>query len=430
MNRIRRSRPGLSRREFLRKSFLGLGVIGLGRTLSSCMGSSSLPANLNGGATLAGRLGNIGPLGEPDENGVRVPPGFTSRVVARANQPVAGTNFFWHTDPDGAAVFPHPEGGWVYVSNREFLLGGVNAIRFDADGEIVSAYNILSGLLSRLNCSGGPTPWNTWLSCEEYGGGIVWECDPFGIAGAQPRAALGSFSHEAAIVDPATNSVYLTEDEGDGRFYRMLPDAPNVGGRPDLSSGTLQAMRVLTTDDINAIGARGPWPVDWLDIPNPNPLAIVPPIELGPTRSQVPETTVFDGGEGIWYQRGLIYFATKGDKRVWALDLAAQTLDVVYDDDLFADPVLDSVDNVMLTPGGDIVVVEDKSEPNQQAVALTADGNIVALVELAGQAGSEVTGPAFSPDGRHFYFSSQRGFSGTSGVDGITYCVTGPWFTP
>ena len=146
-----------------------------------------------------------------------------------------------------------------------------------------------------------------------------------------------------------------------------------------------------------------------------------------PTRRQVPESFAFDGGEGIWHQRGVIYFSTKGDRRVWALDVAAQRIEVIYDDFAFATPPLTSVDNLVMTPGGDVIVVEDQ-DAEQSAVAITPDGRYQELVRLGpSHVGSEVTGPAFSPDGRFFYFSSQRGTSGQAGVDGVTYAVQGPW---
>lgn len=434
--RIARGR--LTRRQVLRDSFLGMGLLSIGGGLTACGGGadgSIIDGGSGGGVGGTGRLSFPELNTEPDANGLLIPKGFTSRVIAEANRPVGSTGFNWHTDPDGGAVFPAPDGGWVYVSNREFLPGGVDAIRFDAKGEIVSAYNILPGLLTRLNCGGGVTPWGTWMSGEEYDLGVIWECDPFDTTGRNVMRwrGLGTYYHEAVAVDPTTNYLYMTEDRPDGRFYRFVPTNPNVGGRPS-ETGTLQALRVLTSDDINAETAKGPWKIDWLDIPNPNPISIAQgDLTIGgtPTRRQVPETTAFNGGEGIWYQKGVMYVGTKGDRRVYAVDLAAQTLQVLYDDAFHQpNPVLDSVDNIVMTPGGDIVVVEDKSEANQQAVAIQPDGRIAPMVQLVGHEGSEITGPAFSPDGRFFYFSSQRGpGNGNSvGTAGITYAIEGPWY--
>jgi secreted PhoX family phosphatase len=417
-----RSLHALSRRGFLRGSAQLTAYVALARVLSACGGSD--------GGDGAQRLAKVGALSAPLDIGIRIPQGFTARVIGRAGERVEGTSLRWHSDPDGGATFATDDGGWIYVSNREFLPGGVNAIRFDGSGAIVDAYNVLPGLLTRINCSGGATPWKTWLSGEEYELGIIWECDPWGVASPTPLRALGTFAHEALAVDPRTNIVYETEDESDGRFYRFVPDAPNVGGRPDLTSGRLQVMRVLAGQDVvSADGLLPATKVEWLDVPRPNP--VLGGVLTGTTtRAQVPESTAFNGGEGIWHHDGLIYFTTKGDRKVWVHDVAAGTLAGVYDDSLHAEPILDSVDNILVTPGGDLVIVEDKSEANQQAVAISADGEIFPLVELSGQQGSEVTGPAFSPDGRHFYFSSQRGpgAGGATGSAGITYCVSGPWF--
>lgn len=271
------------------------------------------------------------------------------------------------------------------------------------------------------------SPWQTWFSGEEFETGVVWECDPFGVEPPRRLRALGTFKHEAVAVDPVTHHVFLTEDESDGRFYRFIPDAPNVGGRADLTSGRLQVM-VVDADaaQVNVPGNGGPYAVSWSDVPNPNPL-LGGLLLATPTRRQVPESFAFNGGEGIWEQAGVVYFSTKGDRRVWAHDLAAQTVEVIYDDFSFAAPPLTSVDNLVMTPGGDLIVVEDQ-DAEQSAVAITASGRFQELVRLgASHAGSEVTGPAFSPDGRFFYVSSQRGQSGRPGVDGITYAIEGPW---
>jgi uncharacterized protein len=49
-------------------------------------------------------------------------------------------------------------------------------------------------------------------------------------------------------------------------------------------------------------------------------------------------------------------------------------------------------------------------------------------LQIVGHDNSEITGPAFSPDGTRLYFSSQYGTTGSM-LDGITYEVTGPFFS-
>lgn len=420
----------LSRRRVLQGTAAGLSYVALGQALTGCGSDGGMDTGTGGGNGPS--LARLGPLQAPDGNGLMLPEGFTAVAIAEANRLVPNTNLLWHTDPDGGATYATDDGGWIYVCNREFLPGGVNALRFNAAGEIVDGYNILSGARSRINCAGGITPWNTWLSGEEYGLGNIWECDPFGQESATRLRALGTFSHEAAAVDPATNIVYETEDEGDGRFYRFVPDTPNVGGRPDLTSGRLQVMQVLidaeTLDSDDRAVTSVPFAVEWLDVPNPNP--VLGGVLTGTaTRLQVPESTAFDGGEGIWYHNGQIYFATKGDRRIWAHDIADGTVRVIYDDNWYEEPILDSVDNIVVTPGGDVVVVEDKSG-EQDVVAIRPNGELVHLLRLTGHEASELTGPAFSPDGRHFFVNSQRGTRASlPGVGGVTFQITGDWFS-
>ena len=128
-------------------------------------------------------------------------------------------------------------GGFVLVSNSRDARGGASALRFGPDGEVRDAYRILSG--TTQNCSGGGTPWGTWLSCEEIEDGRVWECDPAGRKRAVAHPAMGIFKHEAAAVDPRGRRVYLTEDLIDGGLYRYTPVR-----WPDLSAGLLEIARV------------------------------------------------------------------------------------------------------------------------------------------------------------------------------------------
>jgi hypothetical protein len=365
---------------------------------------------------------------EPDENGLLLPEGFTSRIIAVGGESVADTGYAWHAFPDGAATFPVDDGGWIYTCNSEVTAlfapdqGGVSAIRFDADGEVVDAYRILEG--STSNCAGGPTPWGTWMSCEEPidKRGRLWECDPTGKKKAVAHEAMGLWNREAAAVDPDGEAVYMTEDDPEGLLYRYTPTA-----YPDLSEGKVDAA-IVAPD-----GA-----VTWAEVPDPSAAS-------KPTKTQVEGATTFNGGEGIWFDRGSIYFTSKGDNKVHHIDLAKQQYDVIWDSDPATEgkegAVLSGVDNITVDPDtGDLFVAEDGG--NMELVIISADGTVAPFARVAEDpTGSEITGPCLSPDRSRLYFSSQRGPSPKMLKDvipgaefdsknaGITYEVTGPFRT-
>lgn len=400
------------RREFLRKSFLSYLSISAVPVISGCSGSDPNVFEEIFEPPPASNIDNVGKLGPPDENGLMLPEGFTSRVVARSGEePVPGTGYIWHDSPDGGAVFPVDDGGWVYTSNSEIFqprgLGSAGALRFDAGGNLMSAYSILQN--TSANCAGGPTPWGTWLSCEEYPGGMVWECDPMGGDPAVARPALGVFVHEGAAVHPETGYLYMTEDQPRGRFYRYIPSSIDMNGKPNLDAGTLQVAEVADGEEGRVI---------WHDVPDPS-------ATLEQTSRQVPESTAFSGGEGIYMDGQIAYFTTKNDNRVWAYDTEDETVFIIYDDDFFSDPILTGVDNLVVSMGGDILVAEDGG--NMQIVAISPTNRLVPLVEIVGQDDSEITGPAFTLAGDRLYFSSQRGDLGIFQGPGITYEVTGPF---
>jgi secreted PhoX family phosphatase len=343
-----------------------------------------------------------GALGSPDANGIRLPSGFTSRVIARSGQTVPGTSYTWHNAPDGGACYADGT-GWIYVSNSEINpSGGASAVKFSSTGAITGAYRILSN--TRQNCAGGKTPWNTWLSCEEVDRGYVYETDPWGAKAAVRRDAMGRFKHEAAAADPVRKVIYLTEDVTDGCFYRFRPTTWG-----DLSSGTLEVM-------VAGTGTSGP--VSWSRVPDPTGATA--------TRNQVSGAKRFNGGEGCYYADDTCWFTTKGDNRVWQYNAAAQTIELAYDDSLVTSGTapLTGVDNVTGSASGDLFVAEDGG--TMDICVITPSDVVAPFLRIDGQSGSEITGPAFSPDGTRLYFSSQRGTSGSSS-GGITYEVKGPF---
>lgn len=379
------------RRRLLQYGFIGLGAF---------VGNTLLPNPIKA-ASLS--LVSLGELLPPDQNGVRLPAGFSSRIVARSRQTIF--DYSWHAAPDGGAIFATRDDGWIYVSNNELdnKEGGAGALRFNQRGDIVDAYPILSH--TSRNCAGGHTPWQTWLSCEEIEQGRVWECDPFGQKSARVRNSLGLFRHEAIAVDTRNQQLYLTEDQPDGCLYRYTARIFDAAGNPDLDDGFLEVAEVVA----DHIGS-----VRWHILPDPLALTI-------PTRKQVSRSTQFKGGEGIWYHQGVVYFTTKGDNCVWAYDVQQNDLSLVYNSALYTSPVLTGVDNITANAAGELLVAEDGGD--LQIIVLSA-GKVLPLLQLVGHDRSEVCGPAFSPDGSRLYFSSQRGKTGRV-EDGVTFEITG-----
>lgn len=439
----------LRRRSLLRRAFFGSLALSTvsGRAIAgTCLpvsGQRELPL-------LPGPLSKAGMLRPPDSLGVAMPADFTCRLLAVAGDRVATpagaepiSTYRWHTFPDGGAVFPRPDGGWIYTSNSEvplLPLGGCGALGFNHGGKVDAAYSILQG--TTQNCAGGKTPWDTWLSCEEAKTGLCYECDPFRPGQGVAKPALGRFAHEAAAVDAARHTVYLTEDTIDGRFYRWVADSEDKKAeRLGLEKGRLEVLNLVGyADDCypeSDVLVRRQLPVNWVPVKFPNEAQGEVRQQLRKRGETVPGTR-FAGGEGLWsYQLTpedaalltspeavlpdtLIFWTTKIDNRVWVLDVANQVVELIFDNASMDSP-LHSVDNLTVSPWGDVLVAEDPvSSDIARLVVLQPNGGASTLLEIH-HPGSEICGPAFSPDGRRLYFSSQRYHKG-----GATFEVTLP----
>ena len=380
---------------------------------------------------------------------------------------------------DGMAAFPLANGNVRLIRNHEMTdpaesarpfaspayddagSGGTTSleVRIAGEGddlrvELVDEFPSLAG--TRVNCAGGPTPWGSWLSCEEttdgrrdgFGErhGYVFEVpvDATGPVDPVPLTAMGRFIHEAVAVDPETGIVYETEDtwyvpgvprQPGAGFYRFIPREPGVLS----AGGRLQMLAV--TGEPGYLTARGQTqgavlPAHWVDIDDPDPE------DAGRDQLAVFRQGLAKGGarfarlEGAFHGDGGIYVvstsggdATAGQVfhyRPTSADGGELTL-------VFESPsreVLDSPDNIVVSPRGGLVMCEDGSG-EQYVRALDREGGIVNLARAPagpeGRTAGEFAGSCFSPDGRVLFFNQQGGRLAGSTVSSGTYAMWGPW---
>lgn len=438
----------LTRRDLLKNSALTGASIAAGSVFSGLA---------LGGVAAAGPMG-YGPLVSDPAGLLDLPEGFRYRVLAKGGSGYAsgfttyddGQKFAG--DADGAASFAIGGNRTVIVLNHELstselgervpttfggrpvptydsaVAGGTSNIVLDRLNRVSSVYPSLAGTFN--NCAGGPTPWGTWLTCEETQNtvngvphGYIFEVDPLGkLTTGQPYKGMGRFPHEAVGIDPLTGIAYMTEDHNNGLLYRFVPTDNSMEYGSLGNGGTVAAMKaegLLRLGEVKTIGTTVR--VSWVDVPGGN--ADIVNLNQAWTNDQVTRSRKL---EGCWFGADGTYYFTSADEsmagiehhgQVWALDPANDMITLVAYIPV-DHPTFDRPDNVTVMPWGQLLLCEDGNDEQYLVGCEPSNGALWAFARNA-SGNNEFAGANFSPDGKTLFVSVQN--------PSTTFAITGPW---
>jgi secreted PhoX family phosphatase len=391
---------------------------------------------------------------------------------------------------DGMGAFPGPDGSVILVRNHEINnpgapfgpgtpydtqgRSGTTTIQVTPFGEVIEAFTSLNG--TQMNCSGGPMPWGSWITCEEtingpdvgpdFTGasnvpltqrhGFIFEVPAGGQSNRQPITAAGRFAHEAVAFDPVGGALYMTEDNFGfpSGFYRYIPNSnPLDTGLLD-NDGQLQMLAVVGQPNIDLAThqrRRATYAVEWVDIADPAPTFPYTPGEPAPTTNDQALVYVGNQGraqgaayfsrlEGCVYDNGVVYFCStqgggpaetsfgpiadgygNGTGQVWAYKIGEDILKLVFESP--GGDVLDFPDNVTTSKRGTLILCEDNVNDNYIR-GLSRGGQLIdiALNRMAGRTNDEFAGSTFSPDWQTLFVNIQA-------TNGLSFAIWGPWTT-
>jgi secreted PhoX family phosphatase len=455
-----------SRRDFLRRATRVAGATVLAPSLQGLVACATAQRGQAArGTTVTRRAdqgeGGYGPI-RPAGAQLALPVGFTYTVLSTAGKPMSDGNPTPNTF-DGMATFAMPNGNVRLIRNHENRDHPLNArvkgdasraydprggggctsleVRLAPDGSATLVRDFMSLNGTIINCAGGPTPWGSWLSCEETTDGPAqgWGMQHGYIfevpasaedeVEAVPLKAMGRFVHEAVAVDPDSGIVYETEDRLLAGFYRFLPTQRGVlraGGK--LQMLAIEGRRNVDLSQGQRMGV--PLPVTWVDIDDPDRNSAWDSLGVF-AQGYDKGAARFARLEGCWYgDRSIYVHATNGGNakrgQIWqyrATGSDAGELTLIFESP--SAEVLDGPDNVTVSPRGGIVICEDGAG-EQYIRGLTRDGRIFDFAKnLANN--DEFAGACFSPDGRTLFLNIMGSTIDAGPSRGMTIAIWGPW---